>query len=145
MIYFGRADHGRIISQHAGVIYNPAADRCISRVEGGALAGGVTYQGYTGASIHMHMAGFQRNWANRDFLWVAFDYPFNQLNCGRVFGQIRAVNSKALEIVARLGFKEVARIDHVFDDGACVVVALARDDCRWVKLKPRGLVSGSEK
>lgn len=117
---------------------------CISRTIDGELAGGVTYAGYTGASIHMHMAGFRPDWGDRDMLWVCFDYPFNQLGCKKVFAQVPETNTKALEIDQRLGFKIVAKIEDVFPDGACYVLALAREDCRWLKLKPRNIRSRLE-
>lgn len=145
MIVFGGHEHGRRISERAGTIYNPAADQVIARVEDGELIGGVTYTGYTGASIHMHMAGFKEGWANRMMLWVGFDYPFNQLGCNKVFGQVPESNASALEIDLKLGFKIEAKIEGVFPDGACYVLALAREDCRWLKMKPPNLVAGLQR
>lgn len=144
MIEFSNIEHGYRIAKEAGCSFNPAIDQVISRVEDGVLLGGNIYQGYTGASIHLHMAGFRPNWANRDFLWVAFDYPFNQLGCKKVFGQVPEYNTRALEIDMKLGFKIEARIEDVFPDGACLVLSLAREDCRWLNLKPRGLKAGTE-
>lgn len=143
-IKFNDMEHGYRIAHAAGCIFNPAADRVISVTSEGKLLGGNIYTGYTGASIQLHMAGFTPGWANRDFLWVAFDYPFNQLGCGKIFGQVPESNQRALEIDLKLGFKIVAKIEDVFPDGACYVVALAREDCRWLKLTPRGLKPGSE-
>lgn len=139
MIVFDNKIYGQRIATAAGTTFNPLVDPNIARVENGNLLGGVTYQGYTGASIHMHMAGFGPNWCDRTLLWVAFDYPFNQLKCQTVFGQVPESNAKALEIDKKLGFKIVAKIDHVFPDGACYVLALAREDCRWLKMKPPAL------
>lgn len=145
MIVFNNLLHGRLIAEQAGTSFNLEIDQCISRVEDGRLLGGVTYAGYTGVSIHMHMAGFTERWADRDMIWVAFDYPFNQLKCRRVFGQVPESNTRALEIDLRLGFKVVAKIDDVFPDGACLVLALAREDCRWLKHKPRGIAARMER
>jgi hypothetical protein len=144
MIVFGNHEYGYRIAAASGTSFNPASDQVIARVKDGVLLGGVTYQGYTGASIQLHMAGFRHDWANRDFLWVAFDYPFNQLGCRKVFGQVPETNQLALEIDQKLGFKIIAKIDDVFPDGACYVLALAREDCRWLKLKPRNIVARSE-
>jgi RimJ/RimL family protein N-acetyltransferase len=145
MIVFGNIAHGHAIAVASGTTFNPEVDRVIARVENGQLLGGVTYQGYTGASIQMHMAGFDEHWANRDVLWVAFDYPFNQLGCKKVFGQVPETNARALEIDLKLGFKIVAKVEDVFPDGACYVLALAREDCRWLKLKPRSLTAGTKR
>lgn len=139
MIEFGNIEHGFQIADAAGTIFNPAADQCISVTREGNLAGGVIYQGYTGASIGMHSAGFLPNWATRDFLFVIFGYPFNQLKVKTVFGQVPETNTRALEIDLKLGFKQVARIEDVFPTGACLVLAMRREDCRWLKLKPRGI------
>ncbi len=143
-IEFGREEHGHRIAREAGCTFNPAVDKVIAVTSAGKLLGGNIYQGYTGASIQLHMAGFEPSWATRDFLWVAFDYPFNQLGCRKVFGQVPETNTRALEIDLKLGFKIEARIDDVFPDGACILLSLAREDCRWLKLKPRGLKPGSE-
>lgn len=144
MIEFSNHEHGYRIANAAGCIFNPACDQVISITSQGKLLGGNVLTGYTGASIHMHTAGFVPRWATRDFLWVAFDYPFNQLGCKKVFGQVPEYNKQALEIDLKLGFKVVARIEDVFPDGACLVLALAREDCRWLNLKPRSLKPGSE-
>lgn len=144
MIEFGNKEHGYRIAKEAGCTFNPETDQVIAVTSQGKLLGGNIYTGYTGASIHLHMAGFEPAWANRDFLWVAFDYPFNQLGCKKVFGQVPETNLKALEIDLKLGFKIVARIEDVFPDGACLLLALAREDCRWLDIKPRGIKAGSE-
>ena len=143
-IEFGNVEHGYRIAAAAGCHFNPAVDQVISVTSKGILLGGNIYTGYTGASIQLHMAGFAPSWANRDFLWVAFDYPFNQLKCKKVFGQVPESNTKALEIDLKLGFKIEARVEDVFPDGACLVLALAREDCRWLNLKPRAWKRGSE-
>jgi hypothetical protein len=144
MIVFNDIRHGHKIAGAAGSIFNPACDQCISNVVGGELLGGLTFQGYTGASIQGHMAGFHPNWLTRDLIWVGFDYPFNQLGCSMIFAQIPETNTRSLEMNQKLGFKIVSRIEGVFPDGACMVLALAREDCRWLDLKPRGLRAGSE-
>ena len=143
-IEFNNLEHGFAIAEASGTNFNPNIDQVISVTSEGNLLGGNLYTGYTGASIHLHMAGFAPNWASRDFLWVAFDYPFNQLGCKKVFGQVPETNTRALEIDLKLGFKIEARIEDVFPDGACLVLSLAREDCRWLKLKPHGLKPGSE-
>lgn len=144
MIGFGNLAHGFRIAEAAGCTFNPAVDQVISVTSRGNLLGGNIFTGYTGVSIHTHTAGFAPGWATRDFLWVLFDYPFNQLGCRKVFGQVPETNERALEINLKLGFKVVARIEDVFPDGACLLLSLAREDCRWLSLKPRGIKPGSE-
>jgi len=142
VIVSGDLNHARQIASDAGAFFNPEIDICISRDEGGVLVGGMIYTGYTGASIGCHFAGYRPDWINRDLLWVGFDYPFMQLGCAVLFCQVPETNKKALEINAKLGFKIVAKIDDVFPDGACLVHALRREDCRWLKMTPRHIGTG---
>jgi hypothetical protein len=144
MIVFNDINHGHTIAVASGTSFNPLSDTCIARVDDDFLLGGVIFQNYTGHSIGLHVAGFVPDWINRDMLWVTFDYPFNQLGCKKLFGQVPETNSKALEFDLKLGFKIITKIDDVFSDGALFVVALDRDDCRWLKMKPRGLRTGKE-
>ena len=139
MVIFDDAHFGGAIADAAGVPFNPQVDRVIARVRGGELLGGVIFNGYTGASIGLHMAGFDPHWVNRDLLWVVFNYSFVQLGCKVVFGQVPETNVKALEADKRLGFKEVTRVEDVFPDGALIVLAMRREDCRWLNIKPRHL------
>lgn len=140
MIRFNDPLDGALIGADAGVPFNPAVDIAIARVtQQGNVAGGVIYTGYTEASINMHVAAFQHMWATRDLLWVVFHYPFVKLGCSKVFAQVPANNTKALELDLHLGFKEEARIADVFPAEDLIVLSMRREDCRWLSIKPRGL------
>lgn len=140
MILFNDYRHGNDIAVAAGASFNPKVDQCIARVDrDGELMGGVVYQNFTGHSIGIHVAGFRDDWINKDMLWVCFHYPFVQLGCVKMFGQVPASNRQALEFDLKLGFKEVARIADVYADCDLVVIAMSRDECRWLRLRPSGL------
>jgi RimJ/RimL family protein N-acetyltransferase len=137
-------EHGERIARLAGVIFNPRAHQVVSRMRGGELLGGVIFTDYTRASITVHMAGFMKNWANRDLIWCVFHYAFNQLGVGKVFGQVPASNEESMRNTLKLGFSVETRVKDVFVDGDLVVVSMYRDQCRWLKLKPRGLIAGGQ-
>jgi RimJ/RimL family protein N-acetyltransferase len=137
MMVFGDHVHALRIAAKAGTIYNPMADQCISRIDKNGLVGGVLFQAYTEESIAIHMAGFTPTWVNRDMIWAAFHYPFEQLKVARVLGQVPEGNIAAIEINIKLGFKEVARVPGVYRDGAAVVFSMEKDECRWLRLAPR--------
>ncbi len=139
MIRFNDKSDGEKISTAAQLAYNPSTDVCIARVEDGELWGGVVYQGYTGASISIHMAGFNPRWVNKDMIWVAFHYPFVQLGCKKLFGQVGLHNQKALELDLRLGFKEEARIADVYPEGDMVLLSMRLEDCKWLSIKPTNI------
>jgi RimJ/RimL family protein N-acetyltransferase len=136
---------GVSIAAHSGTAFNPVVDQCIARVTSkGKLRGGVVYSGYTGqgGSIGMHVVGFDPLWINRDMLWMAFDYPFNQLGVKKVFGQVPASNQKALHFDLALGFKVEALVQDVFPDGDMILVAMYRDECRHLRIVPRATTKG---
>ncbi len=126
--------HGARIARAAGVLFNPNADQVISRLKGDELLGGVIYNSFNcGGSINIHMAGFAPFWANKDMLWMAFDYPFNQLCVKKVIALVPATNNRALEIDKKMGFKEEARIADVYNDGDLIVLGMYREHCRWLR------------
>jgi hypothetical protein len=137
MIVFGNTTHAERVAKDAGCIFNPAVDQVISRQEGIQLYAGVVYQGYTGKSIEAHITGFIPGWASKDFLWVIFDYPFNQLGCELVLLQIPSRNRKALAFASRLGFKDVVYIDEVYPDCGLNILSMRRTECRWTKIACR--------
>lgn len=108
------------------------------------VLGGVIYHSYTGAggSVQIHSAGNERNWATRDFLWAIFDYPFNQLHVNRVIGQVPSDNVRALKIDMMLGFRIETVVRGVYPDADCLVMALERENCRWLKRRPRHIQAG---
>jgi RimJ/RimL family protein N-acetyltransferase len=98
----------------------------------GRIIGGVVYDGYTGQNIFMHVAGEGRRWLTRQFLWMAFDYPFNQLNLQRVSGLVPATNAAALRFDGHLGFREEGRMKCAARDGSDLLcLVLWRKDCQY--------------
>lgn len=128
------------IAKAVGMTMSPY-DISFSRWKGDELMGGVVYQRYTQSSILMHVASFMPNWLCRDFLWLAFHYPFEQLGVGRVFGLVHEHNEEALRFDRKLGFEIETRIKKVYPDGDQIILVMERDKCRWLALKPRYLKS----
>jgi RimJ/RimL family protein N-acetyltransferase len=138
MIEINNVVHGFKIAAAIPRPYNPATDVVFSHVTpSGNVMGGVIYDGYTGNNIFMHQAGFDRRWLTGNMLWIAFDYPFNQLKVGKVAGTINSNNKELLDFNLRLGFIEEARIKDAYCDGDMIVLTMRRDQCRWLKLKPK--------
>ena len=143
MIQMGNIEHGAAIARAIPRMFNPACDTVISNVTSeGNLLGGVIYDGHTGPCIFIHQAGFDKHWLSRDMLWVAFHYPFVQLNCSKLCGTIPSSNTALLSFNCRLGFSEETRIKDAYPDGDMIILSMKRDDCRWLKLQPRGLQAG---
>jgi hypothetical protein len=99
------------------------------------LRAGVVYDGYNGASIQMHVAAEGKHWLNREFLWYAFHYPFEQLKVRAVIGVVPSNNAKALRFDLHLGFKEEARLRDTHPDGDLIILVMRRADCRFLERK----------
>lgn len=139
---FNNIEHGHLIAKAIPRCFNPEKDPVISNVaDDGTLLGGVIYDGHTGPCIFIHQAGFSKYWMSRDMLWAAFHYPFNQLKVKKLCGTIPSSNSKLLEINVKLGFKVEAVIADAYPDAHMLVMSMTRDECRWLRLKPRTIES----
>jgi hypothetical protein len=141
-VVFDDPDYGHAVATKAGTIYMPRANHNICRVRDDVLLGGSVFANYTGESIGMHAASWAPLWISRDLLWATFDYPFNQLRVKRIFGQVPEDNTLARRFNENLGFRYVAKIEGVYRGGvACLVMRMDRDECRFLKIKPRRIVS----
>jgi RimJ/RimL family protein N-acetyltransferase len=137
--------HGFEIAQEAGVVFNPKADQVVARVLDNELLGGVVYTAFNpGGSIAMHMAGFNKRWVSQDLVWMCFDYPFNQLKVKKVFAPVPSNNTKAIAINRRLGFLREYIIPDVFDDCDLYLMDMYRDECKWLKITPKGYIGGND-
>ena len=133
VVEFNNIAHGHAIATAAGTSYNPLSDIVIARSVKGGLLGGCVYQNYTRKSIGIHVSGFKPGWISKDLLWICFHYPFVQLGCDYLFGLAPAFNLKAVEFNRKMGFTEVARIEHVYHEGDMIVFRMHRDECRFLK------------
>lgn len=143
--WFNDMVHGQLIADAIPRILNPAADKVISRTsDDGELLGGVIYESLISNCVFMHQAGFTKSWMSPDALWLFFDYPFNQLHVGKVCGTVPASKTELVEFNRRLGFQVEARIKDAYKDGDLVIMTMRKEDCRWLKHKPRTIRSNRQ-
>lgn len=107
--------------------------KALARVVDREIVGAVAYCGFTGTACEMHMAGNKPGWFNREFIRLAFRYPFEILDLKMVFGKVPSGNTRALDIDLRLGFKEILYIDGAHPDGGLHILQLKRED--WMRTK----------
>lgn len=130
---------GDWVMARVGGVFNDKTDHCISRHDhDDSVLGGVVFTGYLYGSILLHMAGSENHWASRDFLWLVYDYAFNQLGVRKCLGLVASDNSRALSIDLRMGFRVEAKLtDMLADGGDLLILTLKRADCKWLKVRPR--------
>lgn len=113
----------------------------IGRKVGGRLVAGVLYEDWNGANVSCHIRG-DGNWANREFLWAIFAYPFNQLGVRRLTGLVDSANKVANEFNLRLGFVLECSLVGATPSGNLNIYRMTRDECRFLRL-PHGQVEKS--
>lgn len=102
--------------------------------EAGELVGAVAFDSFSpGARCSMHCAGEAENWCSRRLLKFCFEYAFNVAKCKVVVNTVDSDNVRSIEFTKHVGFKEVARIRDGAGDKDLVILALHRDDCRWIR------------
>jgi hypothetical protein len=141
---FNDPDHGQRLSHVLGPTqpFRVGFDVCVSVTSEGNLLGGVVFDGYLERSIQMHVASFSPTWLSRDFLWAAFDYPFNQLGVEVIFGPIASTNAHALRFDHKIGFTEHTRLLGAVPGGDLIILSMYRHECRWLDHQPRTICRG---
>ena len=95
----------------------------------------VAFDNVLDKSCMMHTAAISPNWISKDLLWACFDYPFNILKVKVILASVASTNEEALRLDRHLGFKDKAYIEDAHIDGDLVILAMRREDCRWLDIK----------
>lgn len=102
-------------------------------MSGNELVAGVIYQHRTTHNVYVHMAAIPgAHWGNRELLYAAFDYPFNQMGVRRVTGLIPSRNAHSRKLAEHLGFKLEGNMRHAYADDDMLVYGLLKEECRWL-------------
>jgi RimJ/RimL family protein N-acetyltransferase len=113
--------------------------------EDGKLIAGVVYNEYNHVNINMHVASLgNKRWMTREYLWMCFDYPFNQLKVKRITAFIEDENKDAIRFDEHLGFKYEARMKDAYVNGDILIYVMRQEDCRFIGMKrhePIGLAA----
>ncbi len=130
----------KLIAMAAQIEFVPRKHHCIANYnDNDILMGGVLFTDYRGGSIAIHMAGFRPNWVSKAMIFLAFNYPFIQLNLPKLFATVPEWNVKSRNNTLHLGFKIEYLVPDVYarPDGVngLYIMSMMRQDCRWLKMK----------
>ena len=95
----------------------------------------VAFDNILDKSCQMHTAAIVPNWISKDLLWACFDYPFNILKVKVIIAAVASTNEEALKLDRHLGFLDKAYIEDAHIDGDLVILAMRRENCRWLDIK----------
>lgn len=117
-----------------GIQFSPYA-RFIGQEIDGEVKAVVAYDNIMDKSCQMHTAAIVPNWISKDLLWASFDYPFNILKVKVILALVASNNTEALRLDRHLGFIDKAYIEDAHVDGDLVILAMRRENCRWLDIK----------
>ena len=117
-----------------GMQFSPYATFIGQEIDGEVKAV-VAYDNVLEKSCLMHTAAIVPNWISKDLLWACFDYPFNKLGLSVILASVASTNEEALKLDRHLGFKDKAYIEDAHIDEDLVILAMRREDCRWLDIK----------
>ena len=104
----------------------------------GKIIAGVVYNEFNGVNMNMHVASDgSAKWLDRKFLWMAFDYPFNQAKVKRITGLVGEGNKAARSFDEHVGFRLETTLKDAHPTGDLLIYVMTRDDCRWLSLGSR--------
>ena len=122
------------ISGVLGMQFSPYATFIGQEIDGEVKAV-VAFDNVLDKSCQMHTAAIVPNWISKDLLWACFDYPFNILKVKVIIATVSSTNKEALKLDRHLGFVDKAYIEDAHIDGDLVILAMRRENCRWLDIK----------
>ena len=111
----------------------PQNTTCIGQEKDGELIAVVGYNNFAPNSCQIHVATTDVYWLNKELLFAIFDYPFNKLEVKVILAPIYKGNTKSLNLCRKLGFKQVGDIPYGHPEGDLIVVAMKRNQCKWLQ------------
>jgi RimJ/RimL family protein N-acetyltransferase len=109
--------------------------RFIGQEINGQIQAVVGFDNIMDKSCCMHVGALVPNWISKDLLWASFDYPFNILKLKVILALVSSNNTEALKLDRHLGFVDKAYIEDAHLDGDLVILAMRRENCRWLDIK----------
>jgi RimJ/RimL family protein N-acetyltransferase len=134
MLTFDASIVGPWVAEKTGGSWCAGRGQAIGKLVDGKLTAGVLYEDYNGANVVCHIAGLG-NWADRRFLGVIFDYPFNQLKVKRITVPVCGSNVKSMKLVEHMGFVLESRLEQATLDSDLLLYRLFKDECKYLKGK----------
>lgn len=110
--------------------YFEQGSQAIGLEHDGKIIAGVIYEHWNQRSIVCHMAVEGR--LTRQFIWMIFDYAYNQIKAEKVILPVASANKKSVKLVLNMGFREEARLSDAHPTGDLVFFTMSRGDCRFL-------------
>jgi RimJ/RimL family protein N-acetyltransferase len=103
----------------------------IGWVSDGRMVAGATYEDYTGGSITATIA-IENGAMVKQFLRAIFEYPFRQLNVGKIFAMVAQTNSPSRRLVEKMGFVQETVLKEYYSCEDLIVYSMTARQCRFL-------------
>lgn len=124
---------GAWVLEQQDAVWCPGRGQAIGLVDGDKILAGVIFDSWNGASLCMHVAAVPgARWMTREFLYITFAYPFQQLGCKKLLGLVGSSNKAAQRFDEHLGFVLEATLEAAHPDGSLLVYSMTKEQCRWL-------------
>lgn len=133
MIFFDAHIIGPWVCEKAGGTWISGRGTAIGEMKDGQITAGVLYEDYREkANIVCHIRG-EPGWANRKFLSIIYDYPFNQLQVKRITVPVDSTNEASIRLVENMGFKLECTLKQAIPDGDLLLYVMFKEDCKYIR------------
>ena len=106
---------------------------CVSQHDAdGALEGGALFEGFNGAAVFSHVAGFTPGWCKPAWLYAVSDFVFNHLKANQVLGLVPVENKAAVDFDLNMGYEFVVTLPGYFPEGDAYLMRMTKDKCRFL-------------
>jgi RimJ/RimL family protein N-acetyltransferase len=123
------------VASRTGGTWTPGRGTAIGKIDSkGNIIAGVLYEDYNRANIVEHIAA-EGDWACRRFLWIMFDYPFNQLKVKRITAPVASTNEKCIRLVKKMGFTLESTLAQATPDGDVHIFRMFKEECKYIRGK----------
>ena len=108
----------------------------ITALKDGNIAAVTVFDTFSGNDCQVHVASDgSRTWLSRQYLHLAFAYPFLQLKLRRVTSLVSEKNAASLNFCQQSGFTQEGRLRKAAERGEdLILLGMLREECRWIGL-----------
>lgn len=114
-----------------GVRFRPSECTWMSLHHGTRLVAVTVFSRFAEHHCEISIATWSPRWGCRRFIAACFDYVFMTAGKRRLNAVCEATNWKSAALLARLGFKQEARLEGWFGETDGLLFRLLNDECRW--------------
>lgn len=127
-------DAQNMAAEKCGIVHLPVGSRIIGFRDRDGIRGIFVFERYTGVngSIVAHWAGRDARWIKPYMLTLGFMYIFDQLQCRKVYAEVKASLDSVRKVDEKLGFKQVARLPNYYPDDDLIIYVIDKQECVWL-------------